>query len=623
MADDPAFKEGMPEALRTAISGMEALVASLEREPAPPAPATAATTREPDAMPQEAGEIMQWVRADLAARALGGAAAAYIPLHEPAGATVIPWIDPGSEPLSSSLQWPDVAAPVVEIRDRYEMNELLGSHDAAFLRNAFRAIMHREPDPGGYGHFQRELEQGRLTRLEVLAELRYSPEGRQVGTKVPGLARVNLSRKLRRVPVLGTILALAHASVRLASMARRIDRLEADLIRSDFDSRTRADALRTAMAELEARRAAGMAQMAAVRDAIEQSLGHLREHAGQLHRSEKAVRAWAGAFGEGLSLLRDEVARQSDRLAGAATRADMLEASRQGLVAMHAFGALGARLEEQLGTMALVEAGAKQALLRVVEMDQSQRDFAAEYRAITDALARDLRERLGSTAADTHLDAFYAAFEDRFRGTREDIRARVAVYVEDVRAAHAATGGAPVVDIGSGRGEWLEVLRDAGIAARGVDPNEEMVRRTREARLEAVHSDGLRYLRTLAPASLSAVTGFHVIEHLQFADLVSLFAEALRVLKPGGMILFETPNPENLAVGAHTFWYDPTHVRPLPAAMVEYLAQSQGFARVEVRRLHPSEPWEALGTGPDEEVRARLNAALYGARDYAVIAYKP
>jgi O-antigen chain-terminating methyltransferase len=199
----------------------------------------------------------------------------------------------------------------------------------------------------------------------------------------------------------------------------------------------------------------------------------------------------------------------------------------------------------------------------------------------------------------------------------------VRVYLDDVRAAYEATGQALVVDVGCGRGEWLEVLREAGIAARGVDSNEEMVKRGTALGLEIVRGDGVQYLRTLATASVGAVTGFHVIEHLQFPELVALFAEALRVLKPGGMILFETPNPENLAVGAHTFWYDPTHVRPLPAAMVEYLAQSQGFARAEVRRLHPHEAWELLGSGPDADVRARLNQALYGPRDYAVIAYKP
>ncbi len=627
MIPDSGFKEGKPEPLRTAIAEMEALVKELEARLAQPSADASASASEPAAdgasVPAQVAELMDWLRADLAARSFGTRAMAHVPLPSLPNAPEMPQIPWPQDEDKGELGEKSPADAVIEIKDHYGIPELLGQHDDAFLRNAFRAIMHREPDPEGLFHFRSQLEQGHFTRLDVLAELRYSAEGRKVGTRIDGFGRVRVARMLRRIPVLGGTLALLHAFLRLPTMARRLDLLGADLMRSEWDARVRLQALREVMRAWRASDAAAARGVAQALSVLERAIGELRAHAGHLEASERVLRSWAGVFGENLALMHVEVRRQMTLLAAAATREELLRAAREGLASMHSFAQLGKRLEEQLGTMALVEAGAKQAMLAVANAEAAHRSFEAEYRGITDALARDVRERLGSAETDAALDTFYLEFENRFRGTREDIKSRVQVYLVDARAASEATGGAPIVDIGCGRGEWLEVLRDNGLAARGVDANASMAQATRALGLEVVDGDALRYLRTLPPMSLGGVTGFHVIEHLQFPELVAVFAEALRVLKPGGLVVFETPNPENLNVGAHTFWYDPSHVRPLAPAVVEYVAQSQGFVRTELRRLHPYETWEALGAGPDEEVRARLNSALYGPRDYAILAWKP
>jgi O-antigen chain-terminating methyltransferase len=110
------------------------------------------------------------------------------------------------------------------------------------------------------------------------------------------------------------------------------------------------------------------------------------------------------------------------------------------------------------------------------------------------------------------------------------------------------------------------------------------------------------------------VTGFHIIEHLRFDLLIRLLDECRRVLRPGGCILFETPNPENLVVGAYTFHFDPTHRHPLPPKLIEFVVRERGFADVEILRLHPR-PEE----GSDQVL---LDTWFRVATDYAVIGWK-
>ena len=220
------------------------------------------------------------------------------------------------------------------------------------------------------------------------------------------------------------------------------------------------------------------------------------------------------------------------------------------------------------------------------------------------------------------LDAFYVAFEDHFRGSREDIRERLAVYLPFVHETIAAAGGGLVIDVGCGRGEWLELLRADGLAGRGIDTNRVMIDECTQRGLEAVEADAVAHLRTLSDESVVAVTGMHVIEHLPFEALIALLDEARRVLRPGGLIVFETPNPENLIVGACNFYYDPTHHRPLPPEPMRYIAQARGFQKVEYPA--PCNPMQEPPSAKDASGGAvdAINALLYGPQTYAIIARK-
>ncbi len=232
------------------------------------------------------------------------------------------------------------------------------------------------------------------------------------------------------------------------------------------------------------------------------------------------------------------------------------------------------------------------------------------------------REQLQGFVQENHhlLDSFYVAFEDKFRGSRDDIVDRLRFYLPRIADAEIGTQDSPILDVGCGRGEWLELLGDSGYTAKGVDINRVMLELCKSRDLDVIEADGLTYLKSQPDASLGAVTGFHLIEHLPFPVLINLIEESVRVLKPGGLVLFETPNPQNVLVGTHNFYIDPSHLKPLPSALVKFMLEHCGFAQVDVINLHAYEESFKLSGSP---VAERFNDYFYGSQDYAVIGYKP
>jgi 2-polyprenyl-3-methyl-5-hydroxy-6-metoxy-1,4-benzoquinol methylase len=192
----------------------------------------------------------------------------------------------------------------------------------------------------------------------------------------------------------------------------------------------------------------------------------------------------------------------------------------------------------------------------------------------------------------------YRRFEDVFRGPRERVAELIEPYVALLE------GHGPVLDVGCGRGELLERLKDAGIEARGVDADAGMAERARAAGLDVAVGDGIAHLESLAPGSLGAITAIHVIEHLSADDLVTLFRLARERLRPGGLLVCETINPH--AVHAlKTYWVDRTHHAPVFPEVAVVLADVAGFRRGFM--------WFPRGTQDAEADRFREDA-------YAVVA---
>ena len=167
---------------------------------------------------------------------------------------------------------------------------------------------------------------------------------------------------------------------------------------------------------------------------------------------------------------------------------------------------------------------------------------------------------------------FYRDFENYFRGSRELIKERLSIYIPYLallkeNLEHCG----PALDIGCGRGEWLEILNSQSFVSHGVDIDEGMLEDCLSRGLSVEKSDALEYLKGLPDSSCSIITGFHIVEHIPFEYLRDVIDESHRVLMPGGVLILETPNPENLVVATRNFYIDPTHTKPIPPALLLYL----------------------------------------------------
>jgi SAM-dependent methyltransferase len=236
------------------------------------------------------------------------------------------------------------------------------------------------------------------------------------------------------------------------------------------------------------------------------------------------------------------------------------------------------------------------------------------------------RSEPGPRSREALEAAHYVAFEDRFRGSSEEIRGKLSDYVPYFR------GAAPVVDLGCGRGEFLDLLRDAGIDGVGVDGNAEMVFRCRERGLSAEVGDAVDFVSRRGPASFGGIFAAQFVEHLPPRVLGGFLESCHRALRPGGRLVLETVNPRSLVALVEAFFRDLTHEKPLHPETLDFALRAAGFREVELRYSSPVPERARLLPVTEAEVGRgasalnqnfdKVNAFLFGDQDYAAIAVK-
>ena len=251
----------------------------------------------------------------------------------------------------------------------------------------------------------------------------------------------------------------------------------------------------------------------------------------------------------------------------------------------------------------------------------------AEANIVIDRVRRALPEPVDLSAirdTSSAWDDLYLPFENVFRGSSVLIKSRVSVYLADLQAIDRADR--TVLDIGCGRGDWLELLAEEGIDAYGVDIDEQSIELALSSKLDARHTDAFAHLAEVPAGSIAAITALHFVEHISTNDLIALLDLSFRALMSGGLLILETPNPENLVVGITEFYMDPTHRNPIPPPLLAFLTGSRGFTDTSIRRLrrgtlNPA-PESALATLDPAlaPIIALLQEHLLAGEDYAVLA---
>lgn len=486
--------------------------------------------------------------------------------------------------------------PALEKRDHYHLNDLLGFHDEAFIRNAYEVILKRDPDDTGLAHFLKYLRSGRYSKIDILTSLRFSPEGQNANVPIEGLGKLSVLRKFYRVPVAGYFLRLAVAIVRLPVLITNLRQLESHT----------------------------MAQLDRVAAHLNEAAAHLAE---ELRKQSEASSTQFQVLQQPNELVRRQInslLREQEKLieTQSAFRADLSlrvnqtiqQAQQQGEV-------LGRHTAELQGLNAEIEK-------QIDQLNERLQKFRMDIAQQETRLSRLLDGSDGSSAPavqsgdaqqerDHLLDSLYFSLEDVLRGTPEQIKEAVKSYLPILQRSGIQSD---ILDVGCGRGEWLEVLREGGFQARGIDTNRILVQRCRNLSLDVVESEALTYLRSLPDVNLNAITAFHFAEHLPLETLVRFLDEAGRTLKPGGLIILETPNPENLLVGSCNFYLDPTHNNPIPIPTMKLLLEARGFRCEEVLKLHAISSPRIEVT---DQLTSHFNHYLYGPMNYAIAARKP
>jgi O-antigen chain-terminating methyltransferase len=398
----------------------------------------------------------------------------------------------------------------------FAIEDFLKYDDEAFIKNAYKGILLREADEQGLSFYLSMMRNGRLNKIQVLANLRYSKEGKEKKINISGLFVPYIATKLYRIPVFGYAIRWTTAIIKMPLIVRNI---------TAFENYTN-----TLSHELEQK-----ADAQAVQTDINNIIQQIRDQKLNILSQQKNL-------------------------------SSLLERLNQKVSEGHS--------------------------------DKGQK---------------------GLTEEQAHqYDALYVSFEDRFRGTQADIKERQGVYLPYIKEALKNTDNAMVLDVGCGRGEWLELLKEQKINAKGIDINRIMVAQAKEFGLDVEEADVVEYLKNQKNNILSAITGFHIVEHLPFEVMIKLFDESLRVLKTGGTVIFETPNPENLMVGAYTFYYDPTHLHPIPPDTLKFVAEARGFTNVRILRLHRRNEQTSSLDEPLHEFIERMDME----QDYAIVGYK-
>ena len=377
----------------------------------------------------------------------------------------------------------------------YHVNDLLKYHDRDFVKNSYRAILKREPDEAGFHHNLELLRSGAFNKIDILKSLRYSDEGKLNGVNLAGLRLPATIRALERVPAIGYLLQLVIAFVRLPSMVHSQRQFQGYIV----------------------------AQQLAIAD-------HVNASGDEFQRNSSTVANQLRALETTVTTVETAVTTVNETLmARILSEQEKLQHAEAQLLL------LSDRLSQ-------VSESLSQTLSETVSQTRNELEVQiSELSTDVKTLGRNLAVEENKTIEELReWDNFYAAFEEQFRGSSEEVEERLRFYLPILQELKPDS---KILDIGSGRGDWLELLTKEGFKPHGVEVNETMAERSRKQGFEVSNTEMMVYLGQQPNDSLDLVTVFHLIEHFNVGKLIRLLDEIKTNTKTGRTAFSRNPQP--------------------------------------------------------------------------------
>jgi 2-polyprenyl-3-methyl-5-hydroxy-6-metoxy-1,4-benzoquinol methylase len=360
-----------------------------------------------------------------------------------------------------------------------------------------------------------------------------------------------------------------------------------------------------------------------VRRFVEPELTALAHALAEQRTFNSGLMQFLNRFAESVNRAAASHAEFTSTLIGFAQRIDRLADAKDRLYASLGNTRADLLLEAMDKRLETVRLGLRQMHDRVEGIDTSLTVARAELRGVAGRMDGGATSEPPPAAATQFEAEHYLAFEERFRGSSEEIRNRLRDYLPDFE------GRAPVLDLGCGRGEFLELLAGANVEAKGIDGNREMVHACRDKGLTAEVGDIVSFVADTSSGSAGGIFAAQVVEHLPPSLLRKFIGDCFRTLRNDGRVVLETVNPESI-VALVGFYRDLTHQKPLHPETLEFLMRAVGFRDVTIRYTSPVSERARLLRLTERSASndtlnqnfEKLNALLYGDLDYAVIATK-
>lgn len=500
--------------------------------------------------------------------------------------------------------------------EKTSLSELRRYTDRDFIRNAYIILLQRKPDAAGEQHFLDLLRSGDYSDAEILHMIRCSPEGERCGVSVEGLDEAYRKRmkhkKLYSIPVIGRCLRYA---ANLLNINKRIKTIAAENYRL-------MDRFRSTSAELShsiysAR--SDISSIAGSQNAADKRISDLASHIKLLDSCKTQL----AALTDSLQTVQDSISKINAQLSARESILSEYSEDKKNIQALRdSINNINAQLSAGEALLSEYSEDKKAIQMLIGKIFTLEARLNAAERSGTAVPEAQQSADVSPVHTDSYSLIDYFDFENHFRGSREHIKKVQQIYLPYF------AGKKNVLDLGCGRGEFTELLKENGVGVTGIDLYEPYVMYMKSLGLPVKLGDALEYLRETK--STDGIFMGQVVEHISIDMIVSICRLAYEKLEDGCCLIMETPNPRSLAIFTECFYMDPSHQKPIHPYTLKYIAEKSGFSRVDIlytesSRMPLSIP--ALKAGdPDFEqfnnAMQHVSELLYGSQDYSVIARK-